>query len=140
MLIHYIFHTYIIVRLSLYISCVSFLIICVLTALQSPIEYQKEKGGSHSLTRNSSASRPSQQPGRPSSTTSIGVEKPPLSGRTPTSLKMSTSNGSSCFDPQKHSESTKVNSRLKNGFPEPRLKSSQGLIKTHTVKTLSDSA
>ncbi|XP_041924915.1 kalirin isoform X2 [Alosa sapidissima] len=75
-----------------------------LSALQSPIEYQKEKGGSHSLTRNSSASRPSQQPGRPSSTTSVGVEKPPLSGRTPTSLKMSTSNGSPCFDPQKHSE------------------------------------
>ncbi|XP_031413764.1 kalirin isoform X2 [Clupea harengus] len=75
-----------------------------LSALQSPIEYQKEKGGSHSLTRNSSASRPSQQPSRPNSTTSVGVEKPPLSGRTSTPLKMSTSNGSPCFDPQKHSE------------------------------------
>lgn len=82
-----------------------------LSALQSPIEYQKERGGSgsgsglgsgsHSLTRNSTSSRPSsQQPSRPSSTT---MDKPPLSGRT-SSLKMSTSNGSPGFDPQKHSE------------------------------------
>uniref|UniRef100_A0AAY4EB41 non-specific serine/threonine protein kinase n=1 Tax=Denticeps clupeoides TaxID=299321 RepID=A0AAY4EB41_9TELE len=76
-----------------------------LSALQSPIEYQKEKGGSHSLTRNSSGSgRSSQQPSRPSSTTSLGAEKPPISGRSSTPLKMSTSNGSPCFDPQRHGE------------------------------------
>ncbi|XP_046902204.1 kalirin isoform X2 [Hypomesus transpacificus] len=70
-----------------------------LSALQSPIEYQKEKGGSHSLTRNASgSSRPSQDKSRPHSSSSVGAEKPPLTGRTSTPLKTSTSNGSSCFD------------------------------------------
>uniref|UniRef100_A0A6Q2ZJM2 non-specific serine/threonine protein kinase n=1 Tax=Esox lucius TaxID=8010 RepID=A0A6Q2ZJM2_ESOLU len=83
-----------------------------LSALQSPIEYQKEKGGSHSLTRNQSGSRPPSTNSRPLSSSSVGAEKPPLAGpvRTPTP-KLSTSNGSPCFDPTKHGErhdSTKV--------------------------------
>ncbi|CAB1346630.1 unnamed protein product [Coregonus sp. 'balchen'] len=74
---------------------------------QSPIEYQKEKGSSHSLTRNPSGSRPPSSNSRPLSTSSVGAEKPPLvgPGRTPTPLELSTSNGSACFDPTKHSES-----------------------------------
>ncbi|XP_052377916.1 kalirin-like isoform X6 [Oncorhynchus keta] len=78
-----------------------------LSALQSPIEYQKEKGSSHSLTRNPSGSRPPSCNSRPLSSSSVGAEKPPLSGpgRTPTPLELSTSNGSPCFDPTKHSES-----------------------------------
>ncbi|XP_019910441.3 kalirin isoform X3 [Esox lucius] len=76
-----------------------------LSALQSPIEYQKEKGGSHSLTRNQSGSRPPSTNSRPLSSSSVGAEKPPLAGpvRTPTP-KLSTSNGSPCFDPTKHGE------------------------------------
>ncbi|XP_014028543.1 kalirin isoform X5 [Salmo salar] len=77
-----------------------------LSALQSPIEYHKEKGCSQSLTRNPSGSRPPSSNSRPLSSSSVGAEKPPLAGpgRTPTPLKLSTSNGSSCFDPMKHSE------------------------------------
>uniref|UniRef100_A0A4W5Q0R9 Kalirin RhoGEF kinase n=1 Tax=Hucho hucho TaxID=62062 RepID=A0A4W5Q0R9_9TELE len=77
-----------------------------LSALQSPIEYQKEKGSSHSLTRNPSGSRPSSCNSRPLSSSSVGAEKPPLAGpgRTPTPLELSTSNGSPCFDPTKHHE------------------------------------
>uniref|UniRef100_A0A4W5NZU8 non-specific serine/threonine protein kinase n=1 Tax=Hucho hucho TaxID=62062 RepID=A0A4W5NZU8_9TELE len=77
-----------------------------LSALQSPIEYHKEKGCSQSLTRNPSGSRPPSSNSRPLSSSSVGAEKPPLAGpgRTPTPLKLSTSNGSSCFDPTKHSE------------------------------------
>uniref|UniRef100_A0A8C7USJ0 non-specific serine/threonine protein kinase n=1 Tax=Oncorhynchus mykiss TaxID=8022 RepID=A0A8C7USJ0_ONCMY len=73
----------------------------------SPIEYQKEKGSSHSLTRNPSGSRPPSCNSRPLSSSSVGAEKPPLAGpgRTPTPLELSTSNGSPCFDPTKHSES-----------------------------------
>uniref|UniRef100_A0A8C8J338 non-specific serine/threonine protein kinase n=1 Tax=Oncorhynchus tshawytscha TaxID=74940 RepID=A0A8C8J338_ONCTS len=76
-------------------------------SLQSPIEYQKEKGSSHSLTRNPSGSRPPSCNSRPLSSSSVGAEKPPLAGpgRTPTPLGLSTSNGSPCFDPTKHSES-----------------------------------
>uniref|UniRef100_A0A674C242 non-specific serine/threonine protein kinase n=1 Tax=Salmo trutta TaxID=8032 RepID=A0A674C242_SALTR len=78
-----------------------------LSALQSPIEYQKEKGSSHSLTRNPSGSRPNSCNSRPLSSSSVGAEKPPLAGpgQTPTPLERSTSNGSPCFDPTKHSES-----------------------------------
>ncbi|KAJ8406006.1 hypothetical protein AAFF_G00308940 [Aldrovandia affinis] len=74
-----------------------------LSALQSPIEYQKKET---SLTRNpsSSSSRPSQSNSRPHSSSSIGAEKPPPSGRASTPLKLSTSNGSPCFDPHKHAE------------------------------------
>ncbi|KAJ8012874.1 hypothetical protein DPEC_G00047410 [Dallia pectoralis] len=73
-----------------------------LSALQSPIEYQKEKGGSHSLTRNQTGSRPSSTNSRPLSSSSVGAEKPPLAGRTTTPLKLSTSNGSPCFDSPRH--------------------------------------
>ncbi|KAJ8392674.1 hypothetical protein AAFF_G00073480 [Aldrovandia affinis] len=76
-----------------------------LSALQSPIEYQKKEGGSHSLTRTPSGSgRSAQSNSRPHSSTSAGAEKPPLSGRAPTPLKISTSNGSTCYDPQKQAE------------------------------------
>lgn len=68
-----------------------------LSALQSPIEYQKEKGSSHSLTRNSGSSRPS-------SIVSISPEKSALSGRNSTPVKLPTSNGSACFEPHKHSD------------------------------------
>ncbi|XP_027020156.2 kalirin isoform X5 [Tachysurus fulvidraco] len=68
-----------------------------LSALQSPIEYQKEKGSSHSLTRNSGSSRPS-------STVSISSEKSALSGRSSTPVKLPTSNGNACFEPHKHSD------------------------------------
>ncbi|TSM68899.1 Kalirin [Bagarius yarrelli] len=68
-----------------------------LSALQSPIEYQKEKGSSHSLTRNSGSSRPS-------STVSISPEKSALSGRSSAPVKLPTSNGSACFEPYKHSD------------------------------------
>ncbi|KAK6310163.1 hypothetical protein J4Q44_G00200440 [Coregonus suidteri] len=75
-----------------------------LSALQSPIEYHKEKGGSQSLTRNQSGSRPPSSNSRPLSSSSVGAEKPPLAGlgRTPTPLKLSTSNGSSCYDSTRH--------------------------------------
>uniref|UniRef100_UPI003AAE5F69 kalirin n=1 Tax=Centroberyx gerrardi TaxID=166262 RepID=UPI003AAE5F69 len=76
-----------------------------LSALQSPIEYQKEKsgssssaaGGSSSLSRNPSTSgpRPSQQAhSRPSSAVGLGEKE-----RGRSQMKMSTSNGGpSCFD------------------------------------------
>nr|XP_033469025.1 kalirin isoform X2 [Epinephelus lanceolatus] len=73
-----------------------------LSALQSPIEYQKEKGGagsSSSLTRNrsSSGNRPATSShSRPSSAVGLG-EKETERGRT--QMKVSTSNGgSTCFD------------------------------------------
>ncbi|XP_051259531.1 kalirin isoform X2 [Dicentrarchus labrax] len=73
-----------------------------LSALQSPIEYQKEKGGagsSSSLTRNlsSSGNRPaSSSHSRPSSVVGLG-DKETERGRS--QMKVSTSNGgSSCFD------------------------------------------
>ncbi|XP_049451026.1 kalirin isoform X2 [Epinephelus fuscoguttatus] len=73
-----------------------------LSALQSPIEYQKEKGGagsSSSLTRNrsSSGNRPAMSShSRPSSAVGLG-EKETERGRT--QMKVSTSNGgSTCFD------------------------------------------
>ncbi|XP_054471827.1 kalirin [Anoplopoma fimbria] len=73
-----------------------------LSALQSPIEYQKEKGGagsSCSLTRNrsSSGNRPSvTSHNRPSSAVGLG-DKEAERGRT--QMKVSTSNGgSTCFD------------------------------------------
>ncbi|KAG9340793.1 hypothetical protein JZ751_019984, partial [Albula glossodonta] len=73
-----------------------------LSALQSPIEYQKKET---SLTRNpSSSSRSAQSNSRPHSSSSMGAEKPPPSGRTSTPLKLSTSNGSPCYDPLKHAE------------------------------------
>uniref|UniRef100_A0A8C1E0X6 non-specific serine/threonine protein kinase n=1 Tax=Cyprinus carpio carpio TaxID=630221 RepID=A0A8C1E0X6_CYPCA len=63
-----------------------------LSALQSPIEYQKERSGSQSLTRNSSSSgRMGQSNSRPSSTVSLGAEKPSLSGRSSTPVKLTTS-------------------------------------------------
>ncbi|XP_069388513.1 kalirin isoform X3 [Paralichthys olivaceus] len=75
-----------------------------LSALQSPIEYQKEKGGgggSSSLTRNrsSSGNRPGMSShSRPSSAVGIG-DKETERGRS--QMKVSTSNGgSSCFDPR----------------------------------------
>lgn len=68
-----------------------------LSALQSPIEYQKERSGSQSLTRNSSG-RMGQSNSRPSSTVSLGAEKPSLSGRSSTPLKLSTSNGGPCHE------------------------------------------
>lgn len=68
-----------------------------LSALQSPIEYQKERSGSQSLTRNSSG-RMGQSNSRPCSTVSLGAEKPSLSGRSSTPLKLSTSNGGSCSE------------------------------------------
>uniref|UniRef100_A0A8C8J514 non-specific serine/threonine protein kinase n=1 Tax=Oncorhynchus tshawytscha TaxID=74940 RepID=A0A8C8J514_ONCTS len=88
-------------------SCLTNQIKVYLSPLQSPIEYQKEKGSSHSLTRNPSGSRPPSCNSRPLSSSSVGAEKPPLAGpgRTPTPLGLSTSNGSPCFDPTKHSES-----------------------------------
>uniref|UniRef100_A0A8C2JXN5 Rho guanine nucleotide exchange factor 25 n=1 Tax=Cyprinus carpio TaxID=7962 RepID=A0A8C2JXN5_CYPCA len=58
-----------------------------LSALQSPIEYQKERSGSQSLTLNSSSSgRMGQSNSRPSSTVSLGAEKPSLSGRSSTPI------------------------------------------------------
>ncbi|XP_042350513.1 kalirin-like [Plectropomus leopardus] len=73
-----------------------------LSALQSPIEYQKEKGGagsSSSLTRNRSScgNRPGMSShSRPSSAVGLG-EKETERGRT--QMKVSTSNGgSTCFD------------------------------------------
>uniref|UniRef100_A0A8B9LRC5 non-specific serine/threonine protein kinase n=1 Tax=Astyanax mexicanus TaxID=7994 RepID=A0A8B9LRC5_ASTMX len=81
-----------------------------LSALQSPIEYQKEK--SSSLKRNASTGgRSGQSSSRPNSTTSVSPEKPPLCGRVSAPLKTSTSNGSPCFESHKHSdriESSKV--------------------------------
>uniref|UniRef100_A0A673NM68 Kalirin-like n=1 Tax=Sinocyclocheilus rhinocerous TaxID=307959 RepID=A0A673NM68_9TELE len=63
-----------------------------LSALQSPIEYQKERSGSQSLTRNSSSGgRVGQANSRPSSTVSLGAEKPSLSGRSSTPIKLTTS-------------------------------------------------
>ncbi|XP_067266679.1 kalirin isoform X3 [Chanodichthys erythropterus] len=74
-----------------------------LSALQSPIEYQKERSGSQSLTRNSSSSgRMGQSNSRPSSTASLGAEKPSLSGRSSTPLKLSTSNGGPCYDSDRY--------------------------------------
>lgn len=78
--------------------------LCVIVALQSPIEYQKEKGGggggggSSSLTRNrsSSGNRPTMSShSRPSSAVGLG-DKEAERGRS--QMKVSTSNGgSSCF-------------------------------------------
>uniref|UniRef100_A0AAR2JTC4 non-specific serine/threonine protein kinase n=1 Tax=Pygocentrus nattereri TaxID=42514 RepID=A0AAR2JTC4_PYGNA len=74
-----------------------------LSALQSPIEYQKEK--SSSLTRNSSTGgRGGQSNSRPSSTASVSPEKISLSAQVSTPLKLPTSNGSPCFEPHKHSD------------------------------------
>ncbi|KAK7153691.1 hypothetical protein R3I94_007162 [Phoxinus phoxinus] len=74
-----------------------------LSALQSPIEYQKERSGSQSLTRNSSSSgRVGQSNSRPSSTVSLGAEKPSLSGRSSTPIKLSTSNGGPCHDSDRY--------------------------------------
>ncbi|XP_077071255.1 kalirin-like [Siphateles boraxobius] len=74
-----------------------------LSALQSPIEYQKERSGSQSLTRNSSSSgRVGQSNSRPSSTVSLGAEKPSLSGRSSTPIKLSTSNGGPCLDSDRY--------------------------------------
>ncbi|KAK7168648.1 hypothetical protein R3I93_004842 [Phoxinus phoxinus] len=74
-----------------------------LSALQSPIEYQKERSGSQSLTRNSSSSgRVGQSNSRPSSTVSLGAEKPSLSGRSSTPIKLSTSNGGPCNDSDRY--------------------------------------
>lgn len=73
----------------------------LLNALQFPIEYQKEKGGSSSLTRNRSSSinRPiSMSQSRPSSAVGLS-DKDTDRGRS--QMKVSTSNGgSSCFDPR----------------------------------------
>uniref|UniRef100_A0A8C1TZ14 non-specific serine/threonine protein kinase n=1 Tax=Cyprinus carpio TaxID=7962 RepID=A0A8C1TZ14_CYPCA len=70
-----------------------------LSALQSPIEYQKERSGSQSLTRNSSSSgRMGQSNSRPSSTVSLGAEKPSLSGRSSTPVKLTTSSSGPCHD------------------------------------------
>lgn len=66
-----------------------------LSALQSPIEYQKEKGSSHSLTRNSASSRTT-------STASVSPEKSVLSGRHSNPTNLSSFNGSLCFEPHKH--------------------------------------
>ncbi|KAK1788735.1 hypothetical protein P4O66_002438 [Electrophorus voltai] len=79
-----------------------------LSALQSPIEYQKEKGTSHSLTRNSSSGGRSGQ-ARPSSAALGSPEKAPLSGRASTPLKLPTSNGSPCLEPHKHESSKGCN-------------------------------
>ncbi|XP_028991625.1 kalirin isoform X4 [Betta splendens] len=72
-----------------------------LSALQSPIEYQKSGGGStSSLTRNRSASgnRAGASHSRPSSAVGLG-DKETERGRN--QMKVSTSNGgSSCFDPR----------------------------------------
>uniref|UniRef100_A0A8C2Q345 non-specific serine/threonine protein kinase n=1 Tax=Cyprinus carpio TaxID=7962 RepID=A0A8C2Q345_CYPCA len=69
------------------------------TALQSPIEYQKERSGSQSLTLNSSSSgRMGQSNSRPSSTVSLGAEKPSLSGRSSTPVKLTTSSSGPCHD------------------------------------------
>uniref|UniRef100_A0A8C2Q317 Rho guanine nucleotide exchange factor 25 n=1 Tax=Cyprinus carpio TaxID=7962 RepID=A0A8C2Q317_CYPCA len=70
-----------------------------LSALQSPIEYQKERSGSQSLTLNSSSSgRMGQSNSRPSSTVSLGAEKPSLSGRSSTPVKLTTSSSGPCHD------------------------------------------
>uniref|UniRef100_A0A8C1TMF3 non-specific serine/threonine protein kinase n=1 Tax=Cyprinus carpio TaxID=7962 RepID=A0A8C1TMF3_CYPCA len=70
-----------------------------LSALQSPIEYQKERSGSQSLSRNSSSGgRMGQSNSRPSSTVSLGAEKPSLSGRSSTPARLTTSNGGPCHD------------------------------------------
>ncbi|XP_035392161.1 kalirin isoform X1 [Electrophorus electricus] len=79
-----------------------------LSALQSPIEYQKEKGTSHSLTRNSSSGGRSGQ-ARPSSAALGSPEKAPLSGRASTPLKLPTSNGNPCLEPHKHESSKGCN-------------------------------
>uniref|UniRef100_A0A3B3SLI1 non-specific serine/threonine protein kinase n=1 Tax=Paramormyrops kingsleyae TaxID=1676925 RepID=A0A3B3SLI1_9TELE len=73
-----------------------------LSALVSPIEFQKKESGSHSLTRNQAGGgRPAHSSGRP---TSVGSEKSPLTGQTPAPLKLPTSNGSPGYDPQRYSE------------------------------------
>ncbi|KAL0183588.1 hypothetical protein M9458_019284, partial [Cirrhinus mrigala] len=69
----------------------------------SPIEYHKERSGSQSLTRNSSSSgRIGQSNSRPSSTVSLGAEKPSLSGRSSTPIKLTTSNGGPCHDSDRY--------------------------------------
>ncbi|KAI2660353.1 Kalirin [Labeo rohita] len=74
-----------------------------LSALQSPIEYHKERSGSQSLTRTSSSSgRIGQSNSRPSSTVSLGAEKPSLSGRSSTPVKLTTSNGGPCHDSDRY--------------------------------------
>ncbi|XP_058642357.1 kalirin isoform X2 [Onychostoma macrolepis] len=74
-----------------------------LSALQSPIEYQKERSGSQSLTRNSSSSgRMGQSNSRPSSTVSLGAEKPSLSGRSSTPIKLTTSCSGPCHDSDRY--------------------------------------
>lgn len=78
--------------------------LCFILALQSPIEYQKEKGGagsSSSLTRNRSSSGnrpPASSHSRPSSAVGLSDKE---SERGRSQMKVSTSNGgSSCFDPR----------------------------------------
>lgn len=74
-----------------------------LSALQSPIEYQKERSGSQSLTRNSSSGgRMGQSSSRPSSTVSLGAEKPSLSGRSSTPIKLTTSSSGPCHDSDRY--------------------------------------
>jgi len=74
----------------------------VAAALQSPIEYQKEKGGgagsSASLTRNSSTSgsRPAPPQGRPSSAIGL-VDKEAERGRSQMRVSTSNGGGSTCF-------------------------------------------
>lgn len=87
-------------RLSLDTPGVLILPLCAITALQSPIEYQKDKigaGSSSSLTRNrsSSGNRPAMS-NRPSSAVGLG-EKGTERGRS--QMRASTSNGGpSCFE------------------------------------------
>lgn len=93
---------------------------CVSVALQSPIEYQKEKGGAGScasLTRNrsSSGNRPvASSHSRPSSAVGLG-EKETERGRS--QMRVSTSNGgSSCFDSRVSSCSTLNTRHGRNGL------------------------
>ncbi|KAL4608981.1 kalirin-like isoform X1 [Arapaima gigas] len=67
-----------------------------LSALVSPIEFQKKESSSQSVSRGSGS--------RPHSSASLGAEKPPVQAHTTAPLKLSTSNGGPCFDPQKHLE------------------------------------
>lgn len=87
-----------------------------LSALQSPIEYQKERGGSQSLNRKSSSGSRTAQPSiRPSSTVLFGAEKPSLSPRSSTSLKLTTSNGGSSHELDRYHSSRKFDGVGCNG-------------------------
>uniref|UniRef100_A0A4W3IS77 non-specific serine/threonine protein kinase n=1 Tax=Callorhinchus milii TaxID=7868 RepID=A0A4W3IS77_CALMI len=77
-----------------------------LNALQSPIEYQKKEGATHSLGR-AAASRLPQTSPRSHSSSPVGPEKPPKgSSRNPAvpALKLPTSNGTATFDDQQHGD------------------------------------